>query len=245
MCNYQSINYANYSINYPLLYSQLNSFIIRLSPHAKDYLLVDMQCQILHPICYSLLTSYSLQLRYIRRNKILILKLSLQTAVITETANKDKEGIKATNTIPTTTGNAILVLYARNPTTVYRNIHQRNKRQKRLDLGPRTLIDLIAKPATLAISTNNFLVPIYSIQPKSRVKTVQVRTNQVTLLRLFWQIQVKKKSNTQILILLQLRFSQLNYQFPLLLFHMQKHQLITSIIKHLCINSQIGYPLNQ
>ena len=94
---------------------------------------------------------------------MLILKLSLQTAVITKPASKDEEGIKATNTILTIISSVTLVLYARNPTTVYRSICRKNKRQKRLDLRLRTLIDFIAKPATLTTSTNALAKPIYSI----------------------------------------------------------------------------------
>ena len=108
---------------------------------------------------------------------MLILKLSLRTAVIIETASKDKEGIKAANTIPTTIGSVTPVLYTRNPTAVYRSIRRRNKRQKRPDLGLGTLIDLIAKPATPATSTNALAEPIYSMWPRSRVKTIQVRIN--------------------------------------------------------------------
>ena len=51
-----------------------------------------------------------------------ILKLSLQTAVITETASKDKEGIRAASTILITTDGVILVLYTRNLTAVYKSI---------------------------------------------------------------------------------------------------------------------------
>ena len=109
-----------------------------------------------------------------KRNRILILKPSLQTAVITETASKDEEGIKAANTIPTTIGSVIPVLYTRNPITVYRSICRRNKRQKRLDLGLRNLIDFIAKPATPATSTNALIELIYSIWPKSREKIIQI-----------------------------------------------------------------------
>ena len=127
---------------------------------------------------------------------MLILKLSLQTAVIIETANKDEEGIRAANIILTIISSVTLVLYTRNPTAVYKSICRRNKRQKRLDLGLGTLIDFIAKPATPATSINALVEPIYSIQPKSKV-TIQVRMNQVILLRLFQRIQVKKKkSNT-------------------------------------------------
>ena len=97
---------------------------------------------------------------------MLILKLSLRTAVITETASKDEEGIRAANTILTIIGSVTPVLYARNPTAVYRSIRRRNKRQKRLDLGLRTLIDFIAKPATPATSTNALIELIYSMWPK-------------------------------------------------------------------------------
>ena len=100
---------------------------------------------------------------------MLILKLSLQTAVITEIASKDEEGIRAANTILTIIGSVTLILYARNQTAVYRSICQRNKRQKRLDLGLRTLIDFIAKPATPATSTNALIELIYSMWPKSKV----------------------------------------------------------------------------
>jgi hypothetical protein len=95
-----------------------------------------------------------------------------------ETARKAacKEDIKAANTIPTTISNAIPVLYTRNPTAVHRSIHRRNKRQKRLDLGPGTLTNFIAKPATPATSTNALVEPIYSMWPKSKV-IIQVRMN--------------------------------------------------------------------
>jgi hypothetical protein len=65
-----------------------------------------------------------------RRNKMLILKPSLQTAVITETASKDEEGIKAANIILTIISSVIPVLYARNPIAIYKSIYRRNKRQK-------------------------------------------------------------------------------------------------------------------
>jgi hypothetical protein len=99
---------------------------------------------------------------------MLILKLSLQIAIIIETTSKDKEGIKAANIILTIISSVILVLYARNPTAVYKSICRRNKRQKRLDLRLRTLIDLIVKPATPATSTNALIKLIYSIWPKSK-----------------------------------------------------------------------------
>jgi hypothetical protein len=107
---------------------------------------------------------------------MLILKLSLQTAVITKPASKDEEGIKATNTIPTIISSVTPILYARNPITVYRSIRRRNKRQKRLDLRLRTLIDFIAKPATPATSTNALIKLIYSMWPKSKV-IIQVKIN--------------------------------------------------------------------
>ena len=94
---------------------------------------------------------------------MLILKLSLQTTIITKTASKDEEGIKAINIILTIIGSVTLILYARNPIAVYKSIRRRNKRQKRLDLRLRTLIDFIAKPATPATSTNALAEPIYSI----------------------------------------------------------------------------------
>ena len=94
---------------------------------------------------------------------MLILKLSLRTAVITETASKDKEGIRAANTILTTIGSVTPVLYTRNPIAVYGSICRRNKRQKRLDLGLRTLIDLATRPATPVTSKNALLVLIYNI----------------------------------------------------------------------------------
>jgi hypothetical protein len=53
---------------------------------------------------------------------MLILKLSLQIAIITKTASKDKEGIKATSTILTIISSITLVLYARNLTTIYKSI---------------------------------------------------------------------------------------------------------------------------
>ena len=53
---------------------------------------------------------------------MLILKLSLQIVVIIETASKDEEGIRAINIILTIISSVILVLYARNPTTILRNI---------------------------------------------------------------------------------------------------------------------------
>jgi hypothetical protein len=104
------------------------------------------------------------------------LNLSLRTAVITETASKDKEGIRAANTILTTIGSVTPVLYTRNPIAVYGSICRRNKRQKRLDLGLRTLIDSMAKPAIPATSTNALVEPIYSMWPKSKA-TIQVRMN--------------------------------------------------------------------
>jgi hypothetical protein len=96
---------------------------------------------------------------------ILILKLSLQIAAIIETACKAacKVNIKAASIILTIIDSVILVLYARNPTAVYRSIYRRSKRQKRLDLRLRTLIDFIAKTATPATSTNALAKPIYSI----------------------------------------------------------------------------------
>jgi hypothetical protein len=110
---------------------------------------------------------------------LLILKLSLQIVVIIETGREEgiKEDIKAANTIPTTISSVTPVLYARNPTAVYKSIRRRNKRQKRPDLRLRTLIDLIVKPATPATSTNALAKPIYSMWPRSRVKTIQVRIN--------------------------------------------------------------------
>ena len=54
---------------------------------------------------------------------MLILKLSLQTAVIIETASRDKEGIKAANIILIITNSVIPILYARNPTAVYKNVY--------------------------------------------------------------------------------------------------------------------------
>jgi hypothetical protein len=109
---------------------------------------------------------------------LLILKLSLQIVVIIETGREEciKEDIKAANTIPTTISSVIPVLYARNPTAVYGSIRRRNKRQKRLVLGPGTLIDFMAKPATPATSTNALAELIYSMWPKSKV-TIQVRIN--------------------------------------------------------------------
>ena len=102
---------------------------------------------------------------------LLILKLSLQIVVIIETSQEEvikekgikEEGIKATSITPTITGNVILVLYARNPTAVYRSIYWRNKRQKRLDLRLGTLVGLVAKPATLITSINTLIEHIYSI----------------------------------------------------------------------------------
>jgi hypothetical protein len=96
-----------------------------------------------------------------------------------ETARKAarKVDIRAASiTILTIIDNETPILYARNPTAVYGSIRRRNKRQKRLDLGLRTLIDFIAKPATPATSTNALAEPIYSMWPKSRV-TIQVRMN--------------------------------------------------------------------
>jgi hypothetical protein len=53
---------------------------------------------------------------------MLILKPSLRTAVIIETASKDEEGIRAANTILTIISSVTLVLYARNPIAVYGSI---------------------------------------------------------------------------------------------------------------------------
>jgi hypothetical protein len=92
---------------------------------------------------------------------LLILKLSLQIVVIIKTGRE--EDIKAASTILTTIDSITPVLYARNPTAVYRSIRRRNKRQKRLDLRLGTLINFIVKPATPVTSTNALLVPIYSI----------------------------------------------------------------------------------
>jgi hypothetical protein len=55
----------------------------------------------------------------------------------------------------------IYALFARNQIAIYRSIRQRNKRQKRLDLRLKTLVDLeLATPIT---STNALLLLIYSI----------------------------------------------------------------------------------
>ena len=107
---------------------------------------------------------------------MLILKLSLQIVVIIETASKDEEGIRAINIILTIISSVILVLYARNPIAVYKSICRKNKRQKRLDLRLRILIDFIVKLVTPATSTNALLVLIYSMWPKSKV-IIQVKMN--------------------------------------------------------------------
>jgi hypothetical protein len=81
-------------------------------------------------------------------------------------------------TVTTATTAPILeihALFARNQIAVYGSIRQRNKRQKRLDLRLKTLVDL--EPATPVTSTNALLLPIYSMWPKSKVKTIQVRMN--------------------------------------------------------------------
>jgi len=105
---------------------------------------------------------------------MLILKLSLRTAVITETASKDEEGIRAANTILTIIGSVTPVLYARNPTAVYRSIRRRNKRQKRPVLGLGTLLDFLARLITPATSINALVELIYSMWPKSREKKIRI-----------------------------------------------------------------------
>jgi hypothetical protein len=84
---------------------------------------------------------------------MLILKLSLQIDAII--AATKKVNIKATSITLAITDSEILVLYTRNPTAVYRSIHRRSKRQKRLNLRPKT--------ATPATSKNALAKLIYSI----------------------------------------------------------------------------------
>jgi hypothetical protein len=83
------------------------------------------------------------------RYKLKTIRHSLQIDAII--AADCKGDIRAINIIiATIINNAILVLYARNPTTTYKSICRRNKRQKRPDLRPGTLVDLITNRLTLA-----------------------------------------------------------------------------------------------
>jgi hypothetical protein len=90
------------------------------------------------------------QLLHIKiRYKLKTIKHSLQIDAII--AANYKGDIKAISiTIATTIDNVILVLYTRNPTAAYKSIRRRNKRQKRPDLRPGILVDLITNRLTLA-----------------------------------------------------------------------------------------------
>jgi hypothetical protein len=57
------------------------------------------------------------------------------------------------------------------------SIRRRNRKQKRLDLGLKTLVDSPTRPVDPVTLRNDFLVPIYSTWPNSRVKMMIVRTN--------------------------------------------------------------------
>jgi hypothetical protein len=83
------------------------------------------------------------------RYKLKTMRHSLQIdAIIAADCKGDIRAISII--IATTIDNAIPVLYARNPTAAYRSIRRRNKRQKRPDLRPGTLVDLIINCLTLA-----------------------------------------------------------------------------------------------
>jgi hypothetical protein len=58
-----------------------------------------------------------------------------------------------------------------------RGIRRRNRKQKRLDLGLKTSVDSLIRPVDPVTLRNDFLVPIYSTWPNSRVKIIIVRTN--------------------------------------------------------------------
>jgi hypothetical protein len=69
-------------------------------------------------------------------------------------------------------------LFARNRTVVLGSIHRRNRTLRRLDLGLETSVDLVERSATPVTSISTLLVHIYSMWPKSKVKTILVvRTN--------------------------------------------------------------------
>jgi hypothetical protein len=57
------------------------------------------------------------------------------------------------------------------------SIRRRNRKQKRLDLGLKTSVDSLIRPVDPVTLRNDFLVPIYSTWPNSRVKMIIVRTN--------------------------------------------------------------------
>jgi hypothetical protein len=69
------------------------------------------------------------------------------------------------------------ILYIRNPNTTYRNIYQKNKRLRRLDLGIE--ISISSDLEILATLINALVVLIYSILLKPKVKRVikAIRTN--------------------------------------------------------------------
>jgi hypothetical protein len=84
---------------------------------------------------------------------MLVLKLSLQTAATIKPARKAayKVDIKAASIIPIIIDNETPALYARNPTTIPRNIRQRSKMPKKLDLGLKTSTNSVLRLRTPVI----------------------------------------------------------------------------------------------
>jgi hypothetical protein len=71
----------------------------------------------------------------------------------------------------------IHALFIKSQIAVPRSIRRRNKKQKRLDLGLKTSVNSLIRPVDPVTLRNDFLVPIYSTWPNSRVKIMTVRTN--------------------------------------------------------------------
>ena len=71
----------------------------------------------------------------------------------------------------------IHALFAKSQIAVPGSIRRRNRKQKRLDLGLKTSVDLPTRPVDPVTLRNDFLVLIYSIWPNSRVKMIIVKTN--------------------------------------------------------------------
>ena len=71
----------------------------------------------------------------------------------------------------------IHALFAKSQIAVLRSIRKKNRKQKRLDLGLKTLVDSLIRLVDPVTLRNDFLVLIYSIWPNSRVKMIIVKTN--------------------------------------------------------------------
>ena len=71
----------------------------------------------------------------------------------------------------------IYALFAKSQIAVLKSIRKRNRKQKRLDLRLKTSVDSPTRPVDPVTLRNDFLVPIYSTWPNSRVKIIIVRTN--------------------------------------------------------------------